>query len=232
MPTISRPADVGAQRAFAASAVAGTEIRTARQDRNLSLREIGRAVGLSASQVSRIERGLIRRVSVRDLYRLGAVVGLEMSVRFYPGGQPIRDAAHLALLGDLRAKLPRSLGWTAEAPLPSVGDRRAWDAVVRGPGWHYGVEAETAPRDVQGLIRRLALKQRDGHVDGVILLLRATATGRAFLELGREALASFFPVDGRHALGRLAAGADPGGNAIVVLTRGRNPSLPPMQHRR
>ncbi len=71
-----------------------------------------------------------------------------------------------SLLQDFRAGLHRSLAWSVEVPLPIPGDRRAWDGVIQGPGWRYGVEAETAPRDSQSLARRLSLKQRDGARDG------------------------------------------------------------------
>ncbi|MGZ8437277.1 MAG: helix-turn-helix domain-containing protein [Candidatus Limnocylindrales bacterium] len=196
---------------------AGREIRSARTDRGLSLDDAGRATNLSASTVSRIERGLIRHVSVVDLARLHAVVGLELSVKSYPGGQPIRDAAHVSLLQDFRAGLHGSLAWSVEVPLPIPGDRRAWDGVVQGPGWRYGVEAETAPRDSQSLARRLSLKQRDGDVTGVLLVLRPTAQTRRFLAEVDEALRVAFPANGRRAAELLAAGVDPGGNAIILV---------------
>ena len=93
--------------------------------------------------------------------------------------------------------------------------------MVRRPEWRYAVEAETAPRDGQGLIRRLQLKLRDGDVDGLILVLRSTRTVAEFLDIARGALQALFTIDGRAALARLRVGADPGGNAIVVLPRRR-----------
>lgn len=200
---------------------AGREIRNARQDRGLSLRLVARSCDLSESHLSRIERGLIARVSVRDLARLHAVVGLELSLRSYPGGSPTRDRAHLALLEDFASCLDPSIIWSTEVPLPGPTDRRAWDGMVRRPAWRYGVEAETAPRDGQGLIRRLQHKLRDGDVDGLILVLRSTRAVAEFLDVARGALETMFTIDGRTALARLRAGEDPGGNAIVVLPRRR-----------
>ncbi len=60
-------------------------------------------------------------------------------------------------------------------------DRRAWDAVIEGQGWRIGVEAETRLHDVQSLLRRVALKQRDGAVSAVILLVNDTANNRRVL---------------------------------------------------
>jgi transcriptional regulator with XRE-family HTH domain len=219
--TKDRPVDLGTALARGLVDRAGRELRAARQDRGLSLRVVARSCGLSESQVSRIERGLVATVSVRHLARLHAVVGLELSMRSYPGGSPIRDHAHLALLEDFRSRLDPAISWSTEVPLPGPGDRRAWDGMVRRTDWRYGVEAETAPRDAQALIRRLQLKVRDGDVDGVILVVRSTAAVREFLEVATATLQPSFPIDGPKALARLSRGDDPGGSAIVILPRRR-----------
>ncbi len=101
------------------------------------------------------------------------------------------------------------------------GDRRAWDAVIterRGaPVWRVGVEAETRPRDLQALERRLAIKSRDGDVDAVMLLLANTRHNRDLVR-GREAdWRERFPLAGRRALELLGARVKPTGDAIVLL---------------
>ena len=146
-----------------------------------------------------------------------AVVGLELSARAYPGGQPVRDAAQVELLARFRSRLHRDIRWATEVPLPAPGDQRAWDVLIaRGSEWRYGVEAETGPRDSQALVRRLNLKVRDAQVDGVILVLPGTRRTRDFLAGAQDSLRSTFAVDGRRALELLAAGVDPGGSAIAV----------------
>jgi hypothetical protein len=146
-----------------------------------------------------------------------SVVGLELSARAFPGGSPMRDAGHAALLGRFRTVLHPSLGWGVEVPLPRPGDQRAWDGLVRGSDWRYGAEAETHPTDGQALARRLELKARDGGVDGVILILPASRHARDFLAAAGDLLAPVFPVPGRRAIELLRAGVDPGGNTIVIL---------------
>jgi hypothetical protein len=89
--------------------------------------------------------------------------------------------------------------------------------MVSGMGWRYGVEAETAPRDVQALARRLAVKLRDGEADGIVLVLPRTRRVREFLLAGRGLLEATLPIAGATARARLAAGHDPGGNAIVLI---------------
>lgn len=145
------------------------------------------------------------------------MVGLDLSVRTFPGGNPVRDPAHAALLRAFRTQLHPTLAWGTEVPLPRIGDQRAWDGFIRGRGWRYGVEAETHPTDAQALGRRLQLKHRDGDVDGIILVLPATRYVRGFLAMAGDLLAPAFPVPGRRALELLSVGVDPGGSAIVVL---------------
>lgn len=219
MGTRQRPFDRGTERGRRLRLSAGNEVRIARQDRGLTLAEVGAAVGASASTLSRLERGVLEHVDVMLLARACAVVGLDLSMRTYPGGEPIRDAAHVELLRDFRRLMHPSIDWAAEVPLPGTGDQRAWDAFLRGRGWTYGVEAETAPSDGQATIRRLALKERDGAVDGVLLLVRDTHRTKAFLREIVDVVGSTYPVSGPRALELLAVGADPGGNAIITLPR-------------
>ncbi len=194
---------------------AGREIRVARRDRNLSLAAVGDAAGLSASAVSRIERGLTPNISVLNVARLAEVVGLEASLRLFAGGAPIRDAAHVSLLARFRDRTHPGLRWAIEVPFPNPGDDRAWDAMLAGPGWRYGVEAETAPRDVQALARRFALKVRDGRVDGILLVVPRTRRVREFLAAAGTLLQAAMPIPGAEALARLGEGRDPGGSSII-----------------
>jgi transcriptional regulator with XRE-family HTH domain len=197
--------------------VLGREIRNARLSLDLSQASAGRAVGVSSSAWSRIERGEPDKVALFDLARAAAAVGLDLNIRAYPGGRPVRDIAHLRLLERLRSLLSTDALWTTEVPLPNPGDRRAWDALIRIAQVRVGVEAETRARDAQDLQRRLALKRRDGAVEHVILLLADTRHNRLFLRAAGEGLRADFPLSGQTALDRLAAAQDPGGSAIVLL---------------
>ena len=179
--------------------------------------DAGRAIGVSPSTWSRIERGAVPNLSLLELGRALAVVGLDLHVRAYPGGRPLRDEAHLRLLERLHGRLGTGARWRTEVPLPLAGNRRAWDALIVVGAVSIGIEAETRARDAQELQRRLALKHRDGGVDHVILLLADTRHNRAFVRACGEGFRSAFPVDGRTALQRLAVPADPGGSAIILL---------------
>jgi transcriptional regulator with XRE-family HTH domain len=204
--------------------LAGSEFKFARLNAAVPQREVSAAVGLSRPQYGRIERGLSPEVSLATIAKIAAVLGLEASLRFYPTSDPIRDRAHLELLERLRARCHPSLTWQTEVPFPRSGDLRAWDAIIRGfavpPGRgnvRGAVEAETRPVDVQALDRRLALKERDGGAEWLILLLADTRHNRALLAGPGSVMGARFRLEGRRALELLGAGVDPGANAIVML---------------
>lgn len=195
----------------------GSEIRLARTQLALSIDRVAHEVGISPSELSRMERGLADWASVVVLARASAVVGLDLVVRAYPGSKPLRDARHVLQLEKLHVRLHHELRWSLEVPLPNPGDLRAWDAMIRGDRWRYGVECELNPMDGQALLRRLNLKQRDGAVEGVILLMPDTRQARAFRREFGDALRAGFPVPAALALRRLAVGERPGDNALIVL---------------
>lgn len=209
--------DVGAARGRAATAGVLADLRAARLDRGLGGADIAREIGISPAQYSRIERGMTDSLSIEQASVLLAAVGLDLSVRSYPGGEPLRDSAHVALIGRFRAELHRSLRILTEVAFPAPGDRRAWDVVVVGPDWRHAAEAETRPRDRQALERRLALKFRDGNVSSMSLLLLDSRHNRDFVRANLDVMSERFPIPGRRALELLRAGLDPGGNAIILL---------------
>jgi transcriptional regulator with XRE-family HTH domain len=212
-----RSDDRARRRTLDALATVGRELRTARLGHDLSQREAGSAIGVSHATWGRIERGVAPNVSVVTIARALAVTGLDLSLRSFPAGEPMRDAAHLRLLERLRGRLGDGARWATEVPLPIPGDRRAWDALISIGRIRIGVEAETRVRDAQALERRLALKQRDGGADHVILLLAGTRHNREVLAAHRHRLMARFPISSRECLRSLAGSRDPGGSAIVLL---------------
>lgn len=217
MGTAERRIDRGSDRARAILVEVGHGIRLARRTHGLSQSMLGRSAGLSAAQISRIERGLVPSVPMAHLARLAALVGLELSARLHPDGEPLRDAAQVALLGRLRSHLDQRLGWHTEVPLNATGDRRAWDAVIVGRGFRIGVEAETRLLDAQATDRRVALKVRDSEVSRTLLLLADTRSNRRTVREFEQALRVNHPVDSRAVLAALAEARDPGGDGLVLL---------------
>jgi hypothetical protein len=181
----------------------------------LSREAVGHEAGLSRSAIERLEAGT-RRSTVQELAAVGTVVRLDVRLRAFPAGDPIRDAGQQRLIGRLRPRCHPSLGWATEVALEIEGDLRAWYAVIRGDGWTMGVEAETVLDDLQAVERRLNLKQRDGDVDLVILLVAETRRNRRALAAAGAAFAGLSR-DARAVLTALAAGRRPAASALLVL---------------
>ena len=150
------------------------------------------------------------------LARYAAMVGLELSANLHPNGDPVRDRGHLALMARFRRRLDPGLRWRTEVPVPIAGDLRSGDGLITGSGWDALVEAETRVGDIQQLERRATTKVRDLGTDRLILLIADTRHNRTVLGLHPE-LAERFTIGSRRCLRALAIGADPGGDAIVIL---------------
>ena len=195
----------------------GEDIREARLRAGTTLRELSVSVGISVAELSRIERGLAPHVAYESLAIIGAAVGLDISIRAFPNGAPVRDAAQLELLGRLRAVLPRGLRLRFEVPLGIPGDLRAWDAAIEAPTWWRPVEAESRLRDVQALQRRIRLKCRDAQVEQVVLVVADTRHNRHVLRVAADHLAELFPASSRDLLAALRAGQGPLRSGILIL---------------
>jgi len=195
----------------------GTQIHDARLSAGVGQETAGRAVDMSHSEFGRIERAALPNVTVDQLSRACAAVGLKLVVSAYPDGDPVRDRAQLALIGRLEPRVAAPLEIHTEVVLPIAGDRRAWDAVIAGPDGSIAVEAETRLRDVQALERRIGLKLRDSGLERVILLVNATAANRRVLALHGDDLRRSFPLSGREIIKALAAGVIPPASGLLML---------------
>lgn len=160
------------------------ELREARLMGGLSQQAVADAARISREQISRIEGGRVPTLSIIRASRIAAVLGLDLSVRVYPNGGPLRDAAHAERLRRLLVHVRSPLTSRTEVPLrltDGARDQRAWDALILGAGWTTAVEMEMRIRDGQALERRINLKRRDDPTDGFLLLVADTRTNRRIL---------------------------------------------------
>ena len=215
MPTRDGPAARATRVAAEDQRRVLAELASAQRSAGLSDEDVARACRMSRWTVARIVDGR-RRASVVELAAIGATVGRDVRLHAYPAGDPIRDAGQQRLLARFRARLHPSLVMPTEVALPIEGDLRAWDAVIRGVDWRRPAEAETILDDIQALERRLALKIRDGGVDGVILVIADTSRNRRALAAAPGSF-SGFDRNARRVLSALAAGRDPGGSSLILL---------------
>ena len=220
MSTRERPIDRGRRIATADRFRVGGELRVARQILGRSIDTVAGASGVSAAQISRIERAEHPAVTVDQLARMGAAVGVDVRVRAYPGPDPTLEAGQIALLTRLRGRIHSRLGFKSEVPLPIPGDQRAWDAMIdrlHGIASKLPVDAETHLVDGQAQIRRIMLKLRDSGLDHVLLVVADTRHNRGAVAGAASTILADFPVSPRRAMAALAAGEHPGGSALVLL---------------
>jgi transcriptional regulator with XRE-family HTH domain len=146
----------------------------------LSQAHVAAAVGMKRVKYGRIERGQVA-APILELDRVAAVLGLELSVRLYPGGVPVRDGAQATRLMRFLIHVRPPLRHAVEVGLPSRDGRpeqRAWDAMLRGGGERTACELEMRVRDVQAMRRRHDLKRRDDPTEHFLLLIADTRHNR------------------------------------------------------
>jgi transcriptional regulator with XRE-family HTH domain len=184
MASAERTFDRGRRRGRRAVDDLVEEFREARFTLGLSQQAVAHAAHVSRARLSRIEGGKVPRLSILEAAQIASVLGLDMSVRAYPGGSPVRDAAHIERLRRVLDHARAPLTCRTEVPLPPApgrSEQRAWDAMILGAGRRTGVEIEMRLRDGQAVERRLNLKRRDDPTDRFLLLVAATRTNRRVL---------------------------------------------------
>jgi transcriptional regulator with XRE-family HTH domain len=215
----------------------GDELRTARLVAGLTLAQVARATGISTTELSRIDRGKAPWVTIASLNQFAAAVGLDLWTKAYPGGEPLRDIAHLRLTDAFRALLDPSLVVRAEVPIGDPRDLRAWDlTVTEVAGEECGIELETRVFDAQDQLRRLHRKIADGGLDRTLLVVADTPANRSAIQVASGLLSTTFAIDDRAAYSALAEGRIPPRDALIlvrlpgsVMTRGvpRSRARPP-----
>ncbi len=226
MPPLERPHDRGSRRATEALANLGKEFRTARLALGLSQREVAAAARIDRADYSRIEGGKLARVPVVVIYRVGAVLGLDIAATAFPGGRPIRDAGQAPRMQALLGCVGRPLTYRTEVPLPRHPDRpelRAWDAVIYGLGERTAVEHEHRLYDIQAQTRRHKLKLRDDPVEHFLLVVADTRLNRRVLAEYADLLVDLPLLRTSRVLATLRAGQHPPtGTVLIKAPRARS----------
>lgn len=219
MPAIDRAIVRATRRADRACRTLGDEYRDARISAGWSQDQVARAARVSRPRYTKIEAGKVPTLTIVEASRIAGALGLELSVRAYPGSGPLRDAAHSARLSRVLAHVAEPLRYRTEVPLPAVDGRqelRAWDAVVFGDGRRTTIELEMRLHDGQELERRMLLKRRDDPSDRFVLLVADTHGNRRFLQASPGLVPDLPRLGPRAVLARLEAGEHPPSCLVVV----------------
>ena len=209
--------DEAARLAARAFASITDDLREARIGLGLTQADVARVLGVSRSRVCRIERGRATNLTLDYLSRHAAVVGLRASVKLYPIGGGLRDAAQARYIARFVQRVGRLWRVRLDVPIPLPGDLRGIDVLLEG-ACVICVEVVTRLRDLQAVLRASQLKQRDIGAARLIIVVAATHANRRALAEARPTLLATFDLDTQHVLAKLAAGQDPGRNAIILLS--------------
>jgi transcriptional regulator with XRE-family HTH domain len=204
--------------------------------------DIAAAACVSATTVSRIERGRLREVSLDTLRAVGSVLELRIDViARWRGGELDRliNARHSALHEAFAARLEVRPGWTVapEASFSIYGERGVVDVL----SWHGAsrtllvVELKSDLVDIQELIgsldRKRRLAPRIGRERGwdpidvaAWIIVAESRTNRRHVATHRAVLRAGFPDDG-HRLRSWLAHPDGPVNGLSFLPYGHQANL-------
>ena len=224
MAARSDPVDEGARISARVMSSVADELRDARLAHGLSQTQVGRAVGVRRVRISAVERRIVKAMTIDQVARHSAVLGLKLSVKLYPVGAAIRDVVQIKYINGFVARVGRAWNVGLDVPIPIPGDLRAVDVVLEGV-CAIAVEVITRLRDIQSELRAAQVKQRDLGADRLVIVLAATHANRKALADARPSLEAAFDLDSQRTLRMLAAGMDPGRDAIVLLSLTKKPEV-------
>ena len=220
MGNVERSYDRGNRRGRRAVQTVGEEFREQRLASGVSQQVVADAARITRPRYSTIERGEIERLSILEASRIASVLGLDLFVRTYPGGAPLRDVAHAERLQRLLRHVRAPLRYRVDVPLPQRPDApaegRAWDAMIQGHGRRTAFEVEMRLRDAQATIRRHEMKRRDDPVESFLLVLANTRTNRRVCAQYRDLWPDLPRLRTSRVLALLEAGQHPPSGTVFI----------------
>ena len=215
MATRERPVDRGRRQGRELVSRIAAELRRERLAADVSQRAMAEQLGWSQPRYWRFENS--NRAMLPDVCAVASILGLQLSAGLHRSGDGLADRGQLALLARFRSLLAPSIRAVAEALLPNVGDRRAWDLLLRIGAQVVGVEAETKVRDVQACVRRIRGRERDGGAHEILVVLADTRANRAVRQELLTALGPRFGTSPRPLLDALRQGLPLPGSGVLLV---------------
>lgn len=141
-------------------------------------------MGLSASVVSRLERGEADRVALRSLGRVSNALGARIDLRLLWHGEGLdrlMDQGHAALVEDI-VGLMRGFGWSVstEVSFNMRGERGSIDVLAFHPTQRVllVIEAKSVVPDLQSMLSTIDRKARLAREVGALRGWQAEVVGR------------------------------------------------------
>ena len=218
MPVRRDPVEEAARRARYQLERALDEVRRRRIVAGVSQRTLARRLRCSRQLIGAMESGHLQDIGAIQLARMGAAVGLDVPIRTYSSGSPLRDAAQLRLLERFRETIGDAWMWRTEVAVSdSPDDRRAIDVVLANATRRVGIEAVTRLTDAQDQVRSFLLKQEAAALECMVVVLSDTRHNRQAVRDAGATLRPAFPGMSRSTLRDLRAGRVPPTNGVALV---------------
>ncbi|HXG26275.1 MAG TPA: helix-turn-helix transcriptional regulator [Candidatus Binatia bacterium] len=200
----------------------GRQVLEARTEAGLTQAQLARCTRITQGYLAKIEAGSAQP-SVGVLVAIGACLGADLGVRYFPGlGPRLHDRFQAPMI----EALLRESGplWRGQPEVPVPAARGVIDLVIRRVSDQTVIacECHSELRRLELVVRRLAekaeaLRGRLGDSADVssLLLLRSTAATRAVARAYDATLAAAFPARSTDVLAALRGDAAWPGSAIV-----------------
>ena len=218
MTTRTRSLDEARRRSTRLAHELGDELRAARHVAGLTQRRVAAAIHSSQAEVSRRERGRVPGIGIDRLVAHGAALGMRASVKLWPVGGAIRDAAQARYVAAFVARIGRPWTVTLEAPMPIPGDLRAIDVRLRSADGTVAVEVITRLADLQAQLRAAQLKARDAQASRLVIVIAGTHANRRAVAGARPTIVQGYDLDARQVLLDLGAGRIPPRDALILFS--------------
>lgn len=200
------------------------ELLDARVLLGISQRTLAQELGCSQANLWRMEANK-SEVTITRLSEMASLLGLELSMGLHELGDPLRDKGQQVVGKRFEGLLSTNWFVTSEALLPMPGDLRSWDKLLRlrptkdaAAARHLvGVDLESRIRDIQALVRRTRLRERDGGVDRILMVCSDSATNRRLVAQLREALGPEYATTPRAILRALRDGTELPGSGVILV---------------
>jgi transcriptional regulator with XRE-family HTH domain len=199
----------------------GSEVVTTRRSLGWSQARVARRAGVAQASVARFEAGNTH-LTLPVMVAIMAAVGLDVSLRAFPGGGvSLRDSGQLALADGLCAEANQA--WKAHLEAPTgPGSMQAADILFQGARAGIHVELESNFVDLQaqlrnGTLKRDALQQRLGFPVAFVLGLRDSPTNRAAVAAHRSVVLAALPAGSREVFAAIRNGTPLARDGLVWL---------------
>lgn len=204
----------------------GEQIRDLRNEAGITQRDLALACGITPGHLSRIERGLAQP-SLDVLIAIGACLGADLGVRYFPGSGPrLKDRFQAPIIEALIRRLnPR---WNRYPELAVPKARGFVDLALGLRDGSFGVECEahSEVRSIDEILRRqvekaLAVMELGvvGPTVSTMLVLRSTRRNRDIVRLYESTLIAAFPGRAQDAVAALTSAEAPWPGPAIVWAR-------------